>query len=143
MEQGEVPLHGDEAIPVSVHLDNLAPNTTYHAWLVGVNEESGVEHGEEVTFTTGTPPPSPPGPAPEGSAPTSSAPASASPYPLLAQIRPVPIPVVVVPKLTRAQRLAKALATCARKPKKRRATCRREARRKYGPVTRVVAKRRR
>ena len=41
----------------------------------------------------------------------------------------------VPPKpLTRAQKLAKALKACQKKPKKRRAGCQRQARRAYGPV---------
>ncbi len=35
---------------------------------------------------------------------------------------------------TRAQKLARALKACARKPKRQRATCNRQARRSYGPV---------
>jgi hypothetical protein len=37
--------------------------------------------------------------------------------------------------LTRAQKLANALKTCRRKPKRKRATCERRARAQYGPVT--------
>jgi hypothetical protein len=143
-EPSQVPLNGDEEIPVSVRLDNLAPNTTYHYRIVGVNEESGVEYGGEQTFTTGGPAPSPPAPAPEGAAPESKTPASSTAYPLLTGIKPVPMPPVPIKKkLTRAQQLAKALATCNRKPKKQRAGCKRQARKKYGPVTKGVAKKRR
>ncbi|HEY3960356.1 MAG TPA: SMP-30/gluconolactonase/LRE family protein [Solirubrobacteraceae bacterium] len=144
MEPGQFRLTGDEEIPVSVRLENLAPNTTYHYRIVGVNEESGVEYGEEQTFTTGGPASSPPARAPEGSAPVSGTPASSPVYPLLTNIVPVPPPKEVVPDtLTRAQHLAKALAACNRKPKKQRAACKRQARRKYGPVTKGVAKKHR
>jgi hypothetical protein len=143
-EQSEVPLNGDEAIAVSAHVEGLAPNTTYHEWVIGVNEESGIEHGEEQTFTTGEPTPPPPPPPSEGSAPVSSPPASSPVYPLLTSIVPVPGPKEVVKKtLTRAQRLAKALSACNHKGKKQRAACKRQARKKYGPVTKSVAKKRR
>jgi hypothetical protein len=143
-EPSQVPLNGDKAIPVSVRLDNLAPDTAYHYRLVGVNEESGVEYGEEQTFTTGSVPPSPPGAAPEGAAPESKTPASAPIYPLLTGLAPVPPPKVhVPPPPTRAQRLAKALAACGHKPKRKRAACRRQARRKYGAVTKGLAVKRR
>jgi hypothetical protein len=142
IEPSQVPLTGDEEIPVSVRLDNLAPNTTYHYRIIGVNEESGVEYGAEQTFTAGGPAPSPPGSAPEAAAAESKTPASSPAYPLLTNIKPVPMP--PAPKrLTRAQLLAKALATCNRKPKKKRASCKSQARRKYGPITKGVAKKRR
>ncbi len=140
-EPSQVPLSGDEEIHVSVRLDNLAPNTTYHYWIVGANEESGVEHGEEQTFTTGGPAPSPSTLAPEGAAPESKTPASTPGYPLLTSIAPVPIKkATVVKTLTRAQHLAKALAACNRKPKKQRAACKSQARKKYGPVTKKKKK---
>jgi plastocyanin len=44
-----------------------------------------------------------------------------------------PRPVVGVPHLTRAQKLARALRACRKKPKGKRATCRRRARQRYGP----------
>ncbi len=145
IEPSQVVLYGDEPISVSTHLAGLAPNTTYHYWIVAANEGSGVEHGEEQTFTTGpTPPSSPPAPAPEGAAPESKTPASSPAYPLLTGIAPVPIPRVAIPKrLTRAQQLAKALAACNRKPKKQRAACKRQARKRYGPARKSVAKKRR
>jgi DNA-binding beta-propeller fold protein YncE len=142
-ESSQIPVNGDEEIPVSVRLDNLPPNTTYHYRIVGVNEESGVEYGGEQTFTTGGPVTSPPAPAPEGSAPVSNTPASSPIYPLLTNIVPVPIPKVPpVKKLTRAQLLAKALSACNRRPKRQRAACRQQAHRKYGSVTKGVAKKR-
>jgi hypothetical protein len=144
VEPSQTLLYGDEPIPVSARLDNLAPDTTYHYWVVGVNEESGLEHGAEQTFTTGSEPTPAPGPPSEGSAPTSSAPASSPVYPLLTGIKPVPMPPVPIKKkLTRAPQLATALATCNRKPKKQRAACKRQARKQYGPVTKGVAKQRR
>lgn len=43
--------------------------------------------------------------------------------------------------LSRAEKLARALRTCARKPRRKRAGCRREARRLYGPVHKGRVKR--
>jgi hypothetical protein len=144
VEQGAGPLTGEVATLVSARLENLAPNTTYHFWIVGVNENSGVGHGGEQTFTTGPIPPPPPTPSLEGSAPESKTPASSPSYPLLTGIAPVPMPPVHGPPvITRAQRLAKALAACNRKRRKQRAACKRQARRKYDPVTKSVAKKRR
>jgi DNA-binding beta-propeller fold protein YncE len=140
IEQSEVPLHGEEALPVSVSLENLAPDTQYHYWLVGVHEESGVERGAELTFTTGHSEPSP-GPAGGTTPQESKTPASYPVFPLLTSIAPVPLPKPPVKKtVTRAQHLAKALAACNRKPKKQRAACRRQARSKYGSAAKGVKK---
>jgi streptogramin lyase len=141
-EPSEVPLVGDEEIPVSVRLDNLAPNTTFYFRVVGVNEESGVEYGAEQTFRTGSE--SSPPEAPKGaSVEETKTPASEPIYPLLTSIKPVPIPTVIKKPPTRAQLLAKALASCNRKPKKQRPACKRQARKKYGAATKSVAKKKR
>jgi hypothetical protein len=93
VEPSQVPVAGEAALPVAVRLDNLAPNTTYHYWLVGVNERSGVGHGEEQTFTTGSPSSSSPSPAAEEASPEGLAPPAATAvYPLLSAIGPVPGP---------------------------------------------------
>jgi hypothetical protein len=47
---------------------------------------------------------------------------------------PVPPPKPKPKPLTRAQKLAKALKACAKKPKRKRPTCRSQAKRAYGPV---------
>ena len=55
-----------------------------------------------------------------------------------------PAPVTKAKALTRAQKLAKALKACKRKPKRQRASCRARARKLYGPrksATRAVGKR--
>lgn len=137
-EQGASPLNGDEPIPVSVRLEGLAPNTTYHYRLVGANEESGVEYGEEQSFTTGSETKSRPSknetetriPGP------SKAPAAAE-YPNLSTLAPVPGPketTVVGHPVTRAERLSKALNACHKdKRRTRRLSCERLARAAYGP----------
>ncbi len=59
---------------------------------------------------------------------------------------PAPTVVKAKPKskpLTRAQKLAKALKACAKKPKKRRAACRAQAERRYGPVHKAKRSKRR
>jgi hypothetical protein len=91
-EPSQLPLQGEAAIPVTVRLDNLTPNTTYHYWVVGANEESGVDHGEEQTFTTG--PAEPPQPAAPAIAtpPRPAPPAAGLIYPTLTAITPVPVP---------------------------------------------------
>jgi hypothetical protein len=74
------------------------------------------------------PPPPPPSPPPPPPSPPPSPPATA-PAP--------PQSVVVVPlhpkPLTRAQKLAKALRACSKKPKRERARCRATAQKLYGP----------
>jgi hypothetical protein len=136
VEPGGVPLNGGEAVPVSARVDGLAPNTTYHYWVVGVNEESGVEHGEEQSFTTG--PGSrvqPPGETTPQETPVVAG--SSVVFPVLGGVVPVaPLrPVVVSRSLTRAQRLARALRVCAKQPRgRRRAGCERQAHRRYGPA---------
>jgi hypothetical protein len=75
--------------------------------------------------------PRPPAPSPERFGPMGSAtfPGEA---PLTVEIKPPGKP---KPKLTRAQKLAKALNTCKRdKPKKKRLACERQARKRYGPI---------
>jgi hypothetical protein len=53
----------------------------------------------------------------------------------LAPVPPVPVvkKAVVKKSLSRAQKLARALAACRRKPKRKRAACEKQARRAYGP----------
>jgi hypothetical protein len=136
-EPGGVLLTGEASIPVSVRLDGLRANTTYHYWVVAGNERSDAVHGEERTFTTG----------PEGSSskpPVETGPqerpgaagGSSAVFPALGGIAPVAAPksVVVSRSLTRAQRLARALKACARQPRGRRRVCERHARGRYGSV---------
>jgi hypothetical protein len=87
-EQSEVPLHGEAAIPVAVRLENLAPNTKYYFWAAGVNEDNGVVHGEQQSFTTG-PEPTPPVEPPDEPISTPGPGAAPTPFPSLGSIRPV------------------------------------------------------
>jgi hypothetical protein len=109
---GEV---GSETTSVALGfgLTGLLPGTTYHYRIVLQNAD-GTVPGADQTFTTpGFPPVIVPPPA--------------------VQIIPTPPqpnePVVKVPKT----KLEKALALCAKKPKKQRAACVRKAHKKYGP----------
>jgi hypothetical protein len=136
-EQSEVPLHGVEALPVSVHLEGLTPNTTYHYWVIGVNEESGAEHGEEQVFTTGPEPTVPAKDETEHKTPLGPEPEEAKAYPDLMNLAPVPGPketAVVLHPLTRSERLQKTLRTCRkdRKVSKRKA-CEVLARKHFAP----------
>jgi hypothetical protein len=116
---------GSTPIEVTYPLAGLQPGTTY-AYRIAISSgyidnPSHTLQGATGTFTT-------PGlpvviPQPQS----------------LAQL---PIPAVAfpagetpkTPKLTRAQKLARALKACAKKPKSKRARCRRAARKRYGPV---------
>jgi hypothetical protein len=138
-EQSQVPLNGDEEIPVSVRLDNLPPNATFHFRVVGVNEESGVEYGGEQTFTTG-PEASPLSPSDESEhkAPPGAQPAPAVEYPSLTGIAPVPGPKESThagsKPLTRNQRLQRALRSCHKLHKKsKRQKCERLVHKAFAP----------
>jgi hypothetical protein len=140
-EPSQVPLNGDEAIPVSVRLDNLPPNTTFHYRIVGVNEESGVEYGEEQTFTTGSetgPPPA--GDQSEHKTPLGEEPPAAAAYPNLTGLAPVPMPKAVTP-VTLAQKLQKALRACHKdRNARKRKSCEAAARRAFGPKKKTKKK---
>jgi phosphodiesterase/alkaline phosphatase D-like protein len=96
----------------------LTPGTTYHFRLV-TNNAGGSAYGADQTFTT----------AP------AAAPAAAvtSPAPNATTGKAGTAPAPAKP-LTAAQKLAKALKACARKPKHERPACVRQARRRYAPV---------
>lgn len=107
--------------PVSYQLSGLQPGTTY-AYRVKVYSGYGDATGASLTFTTGGVPSviGVPGVPAQLAVPGISFP---------------PPEVPVTPgKLTRAQKLARALRACKREPKHRQASCRRRARRKYGPI---------
>ncbi len=117
---------GSSAIEERLPLTGLQPGTTY-AYRIAVSSgyidnASHTVYGAPVTFTT------------------AGLPAVLALSPILAQL---PVPPVAFPKptgsvkpktLTRAQRLARALKACARKPRSKRAACRRGARKRYGTV---------
>lgn|GEM_PF-1937264 len=57
-----------------------------------------------------------------------------APTPIATTTTPTPTPKPIVGhRLTRAQKLAKALKACKKKPKGKRAACRKQARKRYGP----------
>jgi NHL repeat len=127
------PLTGTTATPVAAGLGDLTPGTTYHYWVVAVNETSGPEHGTEQTLTT-QPEQHTTEPAGETQGETKTT--STSPaFPNLTAITPVAAPKTptapIKKRLTRAQQLAKALKACTRKPNKQRAICKRQARKRY------------
>lgn len=110
----------------------LQPGTTYYYRVIATNSD-GTTFGAERSFTTSTLPFTP-----------AFAPVATIVWPpeVAAQIAAAGRPpsgggtilakAVSSPPLTRKQRLAKALKTCARKPKSKRAACRRAAKKRYG-----------
>lgn len=122
---GTLPGEDAEAQSVTFALADLVPLSTYHYRLLATNT-NGTVYGQDETFTT-------PGNA----------------YSLLLPPTPplLSVPAIAFPTetatttstargLTKAQRLAKALKGCAKRPKKQRASCERQARKRYGPVKR-------
>ncbi len=108
------------AQPVSVFLENLQPGTLYHYRLVASNG-GGTSYGSDQTFTTGEYPLSIVAQAPllSGAA-------------IVFPTEQGTVPTVTPKSLTRAQKLAKALKACAKKPKKDRVGCEKQARKLYG-----------
>lgn len=102
------------AQPVSVNLENLQPGTTYHYRLLATNG-GGTEHGADMTFTTAEYPAS-----------------IIQETPILSGPAKTTTPKTATRKLTKAQKLARALKACNKKPPKQRASCERSARTKYG-----------
>ncbi|HSZ69095.1 MAG TPA: hypothetical protein VK756_01910 [Solirubrobacteraceae bacterium] len=101
----------------------LQPGTTYYFRAVASNAD-GVSYGAVLSFTTGTFP----------------GPVLTSPPPLTPT--PVSPTKTTQPKkaLTNAQKLAKALKACAKKPKSKRAACKRQAHKKYPKKTKKKKK---
>jgi hypothetical protein len=105
---------------VSLALQNLQAGTTYHYRLVATNAD-GTQYGADESFTT-------------------TAVTSPLTQPLASPL--VAAPVIVFPTntgedtsskpLTKAQKLAKALKACKKKPKRVRSSCQRRAHKKYG-----------
>jgi phosphodiesterase/alkaline phosphatase D-like protein len=119
---------GTGSVPVEVTypLAGLQPGTTY-AYRIAISSgyidnPSHTLQGATGTFTTPGLPVVivPPQPLAQLPVPAVAFPAGETPK--------------TTPKLTRAQKLARALKACAKKPKSKRAGCRRAARKKYGPV---------
>lgn len=112
-----------ETISTSFNND-LQPGTTFYYRTVATNAD-GTSYGAEQSFTTGSFPPG------------FTVPATPAfiPYASIAELdaREVQEGKKTPPKpLTKAQKLAKALKACTKKPKKQRAGCKRQARKKYG-----------
>jgi trimeric autotransporter adhesin len=112
---------GQEGATVSLGLLNLQPGTTYHYRVIATNED-GLQNGVDQTFTT---------------------PAAANPLTLPFVTPQLSVPTVTFPTvtadtstptkpLTKAQKLAKALKACKKKPKRARSGCQRQARKQYG-----------
>jgi phosphodiesterase/alkaline phosphatase D-like protein len=104
---------------------DLQPGTTYY-YRVVASSKDGTSSGAEKSFTTGSFPGLP------GAAPVqliawppfvAAALAASEPHETTNTGGPKP--------LTKAQKLAKALKACSKKPKKQRASCRRQAKRRY------------
>jgi DNA-binding beta-propeller fold protein YncE len=127
---------------VSAALADLAPGT-YHYRLVAIGAEGVESYTPDSTFTLYAPPPAP------GANPFSPGQSIPAPFPTPALLNiPTPPPpplettTTTTPKsLTNAQKLAKALKACARKPKGKRAGCQAQAHRRYGPATKSKGKR--
>jgi hypothetical protein len=117
---------GSASAPVALTFDltGLEPGTTYHLRLTASNSDGSSGEGDQ-TFTTAPPPPGPPPPVLE-------IPAS---MPLLSFTAPVfPVETGPTKPETNAQKLAKALKACKRRPKSRRAACIKRAHKRYTPV---------
>jgi DNA-binding beta-propeller fold protein YncE len=125
---------------VTASIAGLQPGTTYHYVLLAT-DAGGTTAGEEQTFTTR--------PALLGGAETLPAgfslvgvPSSVPPalgFVSLSGLVPTPVPgkpktlTPAKPKaLTKAQKLASALKTCRKQPKRKRGVCEQHVRRKYG-----------
>jgi NHL repeat len=108
--------HG--AVPVSLTIGSLQPGVTYHYRLLATNA-AGTTAGSDRVFTTPT----------FGAAIVQPAAPQLLSFPMFAFPTE---PRVTAPKpLTNAQKLAKALKACKRKPKRKRAACVRQAHKRY------------
>ncbi len=117
---------GSVSIEEAVALSGLQPGDTY-AYRIDASGSDGFSEGAPETFTTAGLP-------------------SLTPAPVALEL--LPVPSIVFPKeaavapskeLTPAQKLARALKACAKKPKRRRTACERDARKTYA-VTRATHK---
>jgi hypothetical protein len=127
---------GSSAEGMVAELTGLTPDTTYH-YRVSATNGGGTTHSTDETFTTHATPGAETEPPP-GFSLTGTAPAGpgAVVFASLTGVAPTPAAPTKTttkpPALTRAQRLAKALRACAKRPRKRRASCKRRARKAYG-----------
>jgi hypothetical protein len=110
-------------VPVSLSYSGvLAPATTYYYRVIATNHD-GAAYGAERSFTTSA--------FPAALVPQLFALLPVPPTPVSTEPKPPPVKPASRPP-TRAQKLAKALKACAKKPKRERPACRRQAKRKYG-----------
>jgi len=101
---------------------NLQAGTTYYYRAVASNDD-GVSYGAIKAFTTAS-----------FTALAAFKSSSTTVTPEASPPTPIEVPGTTTPKkttLTNAQKLAKALKTCAKKPKSKRAACEKQARKKY------------
>jgi hypothetical protein len=121
-------------LQISAFFDELQPSTTYYYRAIASSAQ-GTSYGAERSFTTGGFP-----------APFSS-PATLAfiPYSSIAQLnaREASERTAIAPPrtLTRAQKLARALKACRRKPKRERGRCVRRARKRFGKKKRKKQRR--
>lgn len=108
---------------ITVNLQDLAPGSTYHYRIVGINSD-GRTYGTDRTFTT----PAYSNPITQPlTPPLIATPAIAFPTETTNTAKPKP--------LTRAQKLKAALSICHKKHKRsQRQACERTAKKKYGPI---------
>jgi hypothetical protein len=110
----------------------LLPGVTYYYRLVATNPD-GTSYGAEQSFATAAFPAAfAPAAGPAFIASASIAQLNAKEAQEGKSTRPAAMP------LTKAQKLAKALKACTKKPKRQRATCQRRARKQYGPTKKTA-----
>jgi hypothetical protein len=108
--------------PVTIELQQLQPNATYHYRLIATNS-GGTSYGTDQRFTTSEYPQSV---IQESSVSTAN----------FGFVNPEAKTGKSTSKsLARAQKLTNALKTCKRRPKKQRGQCERQARARYGPMS--------
>jgi hypothetical protein len=113
---------GTFEVVTNTFLGDLQAGTKYEYRVVATNRD-GESEGAWESFTTAAFPPPTPFLTPQT-------------FELLTPpaVVETPKPPKPTPPPTRAQKLAKALKACQKKPKKQRASCKRQAEKKYGPV---------
>ncbi|HTA14933.1 MAG TPA: hypothetical protein VK781_08760 [Solirubrobacteraceae bacterium] len=117
-----IPVGSDTvAKTLTLTLEDLSPGSTYH-YRVYATSQDGTIYGADQTFTT----------------PGYQSPIAQPLAPPLIAVPPVVFPgqtastgKSTIKSLTSAQRLARALKICKKKPTKKRAACRKQAKRKY------------
>jgi hypothetical protein len=136
------------SVTQSVSLDlnsagvTLTPGQRYEYWVTATNAAgTATTLSEEKTFaaTSADQPFTAAVPAQGGQPPSDSAPSGSGGSSSTPNVNAPGLQVgktITLKSLTNAQKLAKALKACAKKPKSRRAACRRQAHKKYGKTAR-------